>query len=147
MIISWVKSDKLNKISLIHPALNDPNDEKRMNEFMKKMSDIRFKTSWELSALEGIIRDENDIKDSYIPSLVYYGVNREKPLALRMLGIPRSLSFSLSRMIIGDLKDYTYNRLRSHIKSLTNADWDTFKPSSSNLSGAEWKRIVQILMK
>lgn len=46
-----------------------------------------------LSALEGIVKgNQDEIQDSYIPSLVYYGVDSEKPLALRMLGIPRSLS-------------------------------------------------------
>lgn len=148
MIIAWVKGDKLNDISLIHPALQSDNDEKRMSDFMKKMNDIRFKTSWGLSALEGIVRGNDiDIKDSYIPSLVYYGVDKEKPLALRMLGIPRSLSFSLSNIITGELKNYNYTKLRKQIKSLTNADWDSLKPGNSCLSGEEWKNIVEILMK
>ena len=119
-----------------------------MTQFMKKMNDIRFKTSWGLSALEGIVKgNQDEIQDSYIPSLVYYGVDSEKPLALRMLGIPRSLSFSLANIIDGDLKNFSYSSLRKKIKGLSASDWDNFKPKKSNLTGDEWRRIVEILMK
>ena len=119
-----------------------------MTQFMKKMNDIRFKTSWGLSALEGIVKgNQDEIQDSYIPSLVYYGVDSEKPLALRMLGIPRSLSFSLANIIDGDLKNFSYSSLRKKIKELSASDWDNFKPKKSNLTGDEWRRIVEILMK
>ncbi len=148
MIIAWVKGDKLNSISLIHPSYKSMEEDERMTEFMKKMNDIRFKSSWGLSALEGIVKgNQDELQDSYIPSLVYYGVDSEKPLALRMLGIPRSLSFSLSNIIDGDLKEYSFSSLRARIKSLSSSDWDTFKPTKSNLTGAEWKRVVEILMK
>ena len=148
MVIAWVKGDKLNAISLIHPHYKTLKDDERMTEFMKKMNDIRFKTSWGLSALEGIIKDNQDeIQDSYIPSLVYYGVDSEKPLALRMLGIPRSLSFSLANIIDGDLKSFSFSSLREKINGLSESDWDNYKPKKSNLTGNEWRKIVKILMK
>ena len=148
MVTAWVNGDKLNSISLIHPSYKTLKDDERMTEFMKKMNDIRFKTSWGLSALEGIVKgNQDEIQDSYIPSLVYYGVDSEKPLALRMLGIPRSLSFSLANIIDGDLKDFSYSSLRKKIIGLSASDWDNFKPKKSNLTGDEWRRIVEILMK
>lgn len=148
MVTAWVKGDKLNSISLIHPSYKTLKDDERMTEFMKKMNDIRFKTSWGLSALEGIVKgNQDEIQDSYIPSLVYYGVDSEKPLALRMLGIPRSLSFSLANIIDGDLKKFSYSSLRKKIKGLSASDWDNLKPKKSNLTGDEWRRIVEILMK
>lgn len=148
MVIAWVKGDKLNAISLIHPHYKTLKDDERMTEFMKKMNDIRFKTSWGLSALEGIIKgNQDEIQDSYIPSLVYYGVDSEKPLALRMLGIPRSLSFSLANIIDGDLKSFSFSSLREKINGLSESDWDNYKPKKSNLTGNEWRKIVKILMK
>lgn len=148
IVTAWVKGDKLNSISLMHPTYNMLDGEERMTEFVKKMNDIRFKTSWGLSALEGIVKgNQDDLNDSHIPSFVYYGVDSEKPLALRMVGIPRSLSFSLSEMVEGDLKDYSFSSLRAKIKSLSLANWDNFRPKTSSLSGEEWKRIVEILMK
>jgi len=152
IIIDWVKGQKLGNISDLHPAYNsqgkDENEtERRMTEFVKKMNEIRFKASWGLSALEGIVRGNEDIKDSHIPSLVYFGVDNEEALAFRMIGAPRALSFSLQNILDKSLNEYSYKSLRSRVNSLTNSDWDGLKPSNSSLNGMEWKRISEILIK
>ncbi|WP_306568238.1 DEAD/DEAH box helicase [Flavobacterium lindanitolerans] len=152
IIIDWVKGDKLASIANQHPTFNIQNTsaqetEKRITDFVKKMNDIRFKASWGLSALEGIVRGNEDIKDSHIPSLVYFGVDNEKSLALRMIGVPRALSFSLQNILENNLNQYSYKDLRNKMKGLGNSDWDGLKPSNSSLSGMEWKRISEILVK
>jgi hypothetical protein len=149
VIIAWVKGKKLVDISNIHPAFsNIENDDEKINKFVTKMNDVRFKSSWGLSALEGIVKGNvEDIKDSFVPSFVYYGVDNEKSLAMRMIGIPRELSSSLSRIIEKDVNEYSFQELRKRVNSLTDADWDSFKPPHSTLSGQEWKRISEILMK
>ena len=152
IIIDWVKGKKLGSISELHPAYNtqgkdEKEAEKRITEFVKKMNDIRFKASWGLSALEGIVRGSEEIKDSHIPSLVYFGVDNEKSLAFRMIGAPRALSFSLQNILEKDLNQYSYQDLRRKVSSLTNSDWDGLKPTNSLLSGMEWKRISEILIK
>lgn len=149
MLIAWVKGDKLDSMSEIHPHFQRmPEIEVRVSEFVKHMNDMRFKASWGLSALEGIVRgSEDNLKDSYIPSYVYYGVDAPKPLAMRMLGIPRSLSGSLSQVIEGNVNEYSFTRIRQILSGLTATDWDALRPVGSNLSGAEWKRVVEILMK
>ncbi len=152
IIIDWVKGQKLGSISDLHPVFNsqgqdEKESERRMTEFVKKMNDIRFKASWGLSALEGIVRGNEEIKDSHIPSLVYFGVDTEKALAFRMIGAPRALSFSLQNILDKNLNQYSYQLLRNRINSLTNSDWDSLKPSNSSLSGMDWKRISEILVK
>jgi len=152
IIIEWVKGDKLASIANLHPAFNTQNvdekgTERRITDFVKKMNDIRFKTSWGLSALEGIVRGNEDIKDSHIPSLVYFGVDNEKSLAFRMIGVPRALSFTLQNILDKNLNQYNYKELRNKVKTLTNSDWDGLKPTNSSLSGLEWKRISEILVK
>jgi superfamily II DNA/RNA helicase len=152
IVINWVKGDKLLNIANLHPVFKMKNDEKeneiRITEFVKKMNEIRFKTSWGLSALEGIVRgNQNEINDSFIPSLVYFGVDNEKSLAFRMIGVPRSLSFSFQNLLDKNLNQYSFKDLRNKVKNLSNADWDTLKPSNSKLDGMEWKRISEILVK
>ena len=152
MIIDWVKGKNMVTIANHHPyfnnAGNDKDAEKQMTEFVKKMNEIRFKASWGLSALEGIVRgNESEIKDSYIPSLVYFGVDNEKSLALRMIGIPRTLSASLQNILQDNLSQYSFRELRTKVKNLTNANWEELRPSNSTLSGIEWKRISEILVK
>ncbi|MCD4746457.1 MAG: DEAD/DEAH box helicase [Bacteroidales bacterium] len=147
ILISWVNGDNFETMSKIHPLYNSFSDNERINEFVSKMNDIRFKSSWGLSALEGIVKgNEAEIKDTYIPSYAYYGVNNSKSLALRMIGIPRSLSSSLSQIIEKDISSYSLNKIRKMIKDLGNSDWDNLKPKKSTLSGSEWKRITEVLI-
>ena len=149
LVINWVKGEKLNTISAIHPNYRKLEDITiRVSEFVSYMNSMRFKASWGLSALEGIVRgNEDEMKDSYVPSFVYYGVDNKKALAMRMLGIPRALSGCLSQIIEGDMSNYSFSQLRNNIKSMSNQTWDSMVPSSSRLSGKEWKRIVDILLK
>lgn len=152
VIIDWVKGNNLASIANRHPMFNIENTderatEQRVTDFVKKMNDIRFKASWGLSALEGIVRGNEEIKDSHIPSLVYFGVDNEKSLAFRMIGVPRALSFSLQNILDDNLNQYSYRDLRNKVKNLTNLDWDGLKPANSSLDGMEWKRITEILVK
>ena len=148
MLTKWVKGDKINDISSVHPHFATESADKRLTEFVTYMNNLRFKASWGLSALEGIVRgDENDMKDSYIPSYVYYGVDNSNALAMRMLGIPRALSSSMANIMERPISQYSFTKLRNLINSLTLHNWDELKPQNSKLSGEEWKHIVSLLMK
>ncbi len=149
ILIDWVKGETMDTMSKIHPYYGTISDDNtRINDFVQKMNEIRFKSSWGLSALEGIIKgNKDDIKDTYVPSFAYYGVDNEKSLALRMVGVPRLLSGSLSQIIDENISDYSFGKLRNMVKGLKNSDWDALKPATSSLSGQEWKRITEILVK
>lgn len=148
MIIRWVKGDKINAISSIHPHFAAHDIDIRLTDFISYMNQLRFKASWGLSALEGIVKgNENEMRDSYIPSYVYYGVDNNPSLAMRMLGIPRSLSLSLSQIITQPISQYSFSKLRKMINSLSLENWNELKPKHSKLTGDEWKYIVNILMK
>lgn len=149
ILIDWVKGEKFNTISTIHPLYKKEEDETtRVSEFVSYMNSMKFKASWGLSALEGIVRgNENEIQDSYIPSFIYYGVDNKKALAMRMLGIPRTLSSSLSQIIEGSMSNYSFSKLRNEVKTMSSASWNSLVPHSSKLSGEEWKKIIDILIK
>lgn len=147
ILIAWVNGDKLNNISALHPSFVGSDINRQITDFVNYMNGARFKASWGLSALEGIIKGvDSEVKNSYVPSFVYYGVNNKKSLALRMIGIPRSISPSLSQVIENDVSTYSFEKLRKTINELPLRDWDALTPHSSNLSGEEWKRVVGILM-
>lgn len=148
ILIQWVKGDKINTISTTHPHFISEDTNKRLTEFVTYINQLRFKASWGLSALEGIVKgNEDEMKDSYIPSYVYYGVDSSNALAMRMLGIPRSMSSSLSNIISGNISEYSFSKLRNIIQSFSLNDWDSLKPQQSRLSGEEWKYIVNLLMR
>ena len=148
VLISWVNGNKLHSISSLHPHFQNSDTTQEVSDFINYMNGARFKASWGLSALESIVKGtDSDIKDSYVPSYVYYGVNEPKALALRMIGIPRGLSNSLSQVLTNDISTYSYKKIRQTINELPTHDWDALTPRNSMLSGEEWKRIVKILMK
>jgi len=149
VLIGWVKGERLFDVSSYHPTFEtNKNEADRINEFIKYINSARFKASWGLSALEGIVNaSENDIKEnSYVPSLVYFGVDSKDSLMMRMAGIPRRLAKSLSQIIEKD-ETISLTKLRNRINGLTNNEWDSVIPSDSILSGMEWKRISEILVK
>ena len=149
ILIAWVNGEKINTISSFHPAFRSiSDDDKRISEFVKHLTNVTFKSSWGLGALEGIVRGNADqIEDSYIPSYVYYGVDNPKALALRMAGIPRFFSRSLSKALPDDLAGMTLSDVQARISSLSDAEWDSYRPKSSKLSSREWRSIVSILMR
>lgn len=147
LLTNWVKGKKLGDIFSSYPTSHTIN-QKGMNEFVKNMNDMRFKASWGFSVLEGIVREkENKMQDSLIPSYIYFGVDNPKSLLLRMVGLPRQLSYSMSKVLEKELNQYSYQSVRKLIKGLTNSDWDTLIPNESTLSGMEWKKITEILVK
>jgi len=149
VLIAWVKGGKLNDISLIHPMFRNYKDSnQRVSEFVNYITSTSFKSSWGLSALEGIVRgNANDFEDSYVPSFVYYGVDNKKALALRMIGVPRVLANSMSDILSDDMAGYTYSSIKNIVKNLHNREWTSLRPAGSSLSGDEWKRLVDILIK
>lgn len=148
VLIGWVKGEQLYQISNYHPTFSTASDESdRINNFIRYINSARFKASWGLGALEGIVRASGEElkENSHVPSLVYYGVDSKEALILRMTGVPRRIAKSLVPILDGEKK--TLSQLRNRIKGLTLSDWDGLTPSTSSLTGAEWKRIAEILVK
>lgn len=149
VLISWVKGDQLFEVSSHHPTFANNTDEAdRINTFVKYINNTRFKASWGLGALEGIVTsNSDDLNDnSYIPSMVYYGVDNEQALLMRMAGIPRRLAKSISK-IIPKNETLSLTQIRSKISNLTTDEWQSVVPVGSRLNGEDWKRLSEILVK
>lgn len=149
VLISWVKGDQLFDVSAHHPTFaNNSDSADRINSFVKYINSTRFKASWGLGALEGIVNSSNDeLKEtSYIPSMVYYGVDTEDALLMRMAGVPRRLAKSLSKILPKD-KTLSLTQIRAKISGLSNSEWNAMVPSGSTLSGEDWKKLSSILVK
>lgn len=148
-LISWVKGDQLFDVSGHHPTFANKTDPaERINEFVRYINSARFKASWGLGALEGIVRSSDDKleENSYIPSMVYYGVDTEQALIMRMAGVPRRLAKSLSQ-IIGREETLTLSEIRRRINNLSDVEWENIVPRGTSLSGRDWKKLSQILIK
>ncbi|MCY4420071.1 MAG: helicase-related protein, partial [Gammaproteobacteria bacterium] len=83
-------------------------------------------TAWGLGALLSIT--ESDMPEDQmhtlnnLPSRVYYGVNDDAAIALRLLGIPRSAATRLADSM-GDVLDEPLSNVRSRLRDMDEANW------------------------
>lgn len=148
ILVEWVNGSNISKLSKIHPFYQNKG-ENRINEFVNYLTSATFKTSWGLSALEGIVNSNNDdIEDlnSYIPSMVYYGVKNKEAIALRMLGVPRPVAEAMAPSVFEKNEPRSYDDVRETIKNLTLKQWESISPHTSTLNSNEWKKITNILL-
>jgi superfamily II DNA/RNA helicase len=148
ILIGWVNGKNIDELSRIHSHFSEKEDSARINEFVSYLSGTSFKTSWGLSALEGIVKSKNEEieESSHIPSMVYFGVNTPQAVAMRMLGVPRGIAGNIANFIYeGEEKKYSFSTLRDAIGTLSDRDWNSIKPHGSKLDADEWKAVTKIL--
>lgn len=119
--------------------------ENKITDMVKQINDLRFKASWGMGVLEGLVKGNmKDIKDSSIPAYIYLGVNNRKALLLRLIGLPRMLSIHLATILPDEIN--SINSTRSWVKNQFNDNDNTeIIPPNSILTLTEWKLIVNIL--
>jgi hypothetical protein len=78
--------------------------------------------------------------------MIYYGVDTEDALLMRMAGVPRRLAKSLSH-IVPKNETLSLTDIRKKIGSLSDEQWTKFIPKNSNLSAQDWKKLAHILVK
>ena len=149
ILIGWVNGKSIDELSKIHYTFSSIDDDyKRINDFIKYLTGATFKSSWGLSALEGIVKARGDElgDESHIPSMVYFGVKSPKAISMRMLGVPRKVAENIANAVYqGSDRDYSYSQLRGALNSLSDNDWAAITPSGSRLEPEEWKEITKML--
>jgi DEAD/DEAH box helicase/Helicase conserved C-terminal domain len=82
--------------------------------------------AWGLGALlsitAGELTEEQFTSLRNLPSRVYYGVNNDSAIALRLLGVPRTAAMSLANTI-GNIRDQPLTGLREQLWNLDEARW------------------------
>lgn len=84
-----------------------------------------------------------------LPSMLYHGVSSEEAVLMRMNATPRSIAESLGTKFReetgGQAKYQSVGQARMFLKSLQQRDWEQAKPTTSFLSGQEYKTIWELL--
>lgn len=148
ILARWVNGENLKNLSLIHPFFKKKDNADRIPEFVNYLSNVTFKSSWGMSALEGVLTTSNDeiAENSHIPSFLYFGVNSKAAIGFRMLGVPRRIANNIAKHFEGD-EPRTFTETRKRIAGLDKRGWDSLVPANSKLSGEEWKHVTEILIK
>ncbi len=126
IIKDWVNGESLVDIARVH-FNEDGNPIKSLTKCSQKLfGSIIQTTAWGLGALLSMtgnkMSDHEKRTFNNLPSYVYYGVNDEKAISLRLLGIPRSAAVKLSSHM-GDSIDQPLVSLRNHLRSMDKQAW------------------------
>lgn len=127
IVKDWVNGVSVLEIATRHFMKEGDDITKAMTACGKNLFGRLTQTaSWGLGALLSItgndLSEEQFSELSNLPSRVYYGVNDDSAIALRLLGVPRIAAIPLANTM-GDVLRKPLAGVREHLKGLDEADW------------------------
>ena len=146
IIKDWVNGTPVSDIALKHFKTPDIDDNRAMTRCGQNLYGRLAQTaSWGLGALLSITGSElpeeefNQVRN--LPSQVYYGVNNDPAVTLRLLGIPRSAANPLARSL-GDFSGKPLPQIRKHLKGLSEKNW---QDAMGDNEGSTYRKVWRIL--
>ena len=143
MISDWVSGKTISEIAKIYFGGTDVNSIKEcVNNIYAKISNY---ATWGLSAIQKISFHDSQIKltdvDENIknfPAMIYYGVNTDEAILMRMNNVPRMIADNLGKLYRETHNDVKIYDVKSHdvinwLKNLANEKWNTSVPSQYNI--------------
>jgi replicative superfamily II helicase len=101
--------------------------------------------AWGLGALLSItgsgLPEEQLRSLSNLPSRVYYGVNNDAAIALRLLGVPRAAASKLAGTM-SDVRDQPLSSVRTHLREMGESHW---QDSLGQNEGRIYRRVWRVL--
>ncbi len=126
IVKDWVNGEPISEIASKHFMVKDD-----MTDAITKCGKNLFgrlaqTASWGLGALLSITGGGLSEKEfsalRNLPSQIYYGVNDDGAIALRLLGVPRTAAVPLANSM-GDLGNQSLSNVRNHLKSMDVKKW------------------------
>lgn len=115
-------------------------------------SKITNAAPWGLAAIQKLpgsginfdkLSEEEVKKLKNIPAMIYYGVNTEEAIVMRMNNVPRSIAQQLGELYKREVGDIYYNpgNATKWLKDLDEEVWGKIIPKGKNISGENYKEI------
>jgi replicative superfamily II helicase len=146
IVKDWVNGVSVPEIARQHFMNEDGDFVNAMTNCGKNLFGKLAQTaSWGLGALLSITGSElpeEKLKElSNLPSRVYYGVNNDSAIALRLLGVPRAAATAMAQQW-GDVLDHPLTTVRERLK---NSDEITWTQALGGSRGKTYRRVWRIL--
>ncbi len=127
IVKDWVNGASILEIAKRHFMKEGDDITKAMTACGKHLFGKLTQTaSWGLGALLSItgskLSEEQLKKLSNLPSWIYYGVNDDSAIALRLLGVPRIAATPLAN-VMGDILEQPLSGVRERLKGLDETGW------------------------
>lgn len=112
---------------------------------------------WGLSALSKLpgsgidwdnLPDEDKKKINLLPAFLYYGVDTEDAVLMRMNQVPRGIAKRLAELVrrqAGTNRTLSPREARELVKNLNDADWEQAMLPKSALNGKQCRKVWQLL--
>ena len=110
--------------------------------------------TWGLSTIQKLGIKEDNLSEeelqkmANLPAMIYYGVNSDEAILMRMNNVPRSVA---SEMGVEYKKDFdniykqSSYEIRQWIEGLSSDKWDVFAENKRGMSGSDYKAIWKVL--
>jgi replicative superfamily II helicase len=146
---AWVNGASLEKLS--NEFFSDEG-EKALDTLCKAV----YKTlatygTWSLAGLGTLsaagreLSEEQRRQLNLVPAFLYYGVNSEAAVALRMHGVPRGVTPILAKQFVQSTSDADFRRrphvARDFLESLNAADWQRAVPERGPATGEDYRAV------
>ncbi len=110
--------------------------------------------TWGLSTIQKLGINEDSLseeelqKAANLPAMIYYGVNSDEAILMRMNNVPRSVAAEMGVEYKKDF-DNVYKQssyeIRQWIEGLSSDKWDAFAENKRGMSGSDYRAIWKVL--
>lgn len=110
--------------------------------------------TWGLSTIQKLGINEDSLseeelqKAANLPAMIYYGVNSDEAILMRMNNVPRSVAAEMGVEYKKDF-DNVYKQssyeIRQWIEGLSSDKWDAFAENKRGMSGSDYRAIWEVL--
>ena len=150
VISDWVSGKEITEIAATHFGGTDQNS---ITNCIKAIhSKITNSATWGLAGIQKIpgsglefdnMTEEQKKQVSNLPSMIYYGVDSEEAILMRMYSVPRSISKKIGTLYKNtiDNSDIYSDKAADVLTWLDKLPEGFWKPVEKNISGKEYKKI------
>ena len=110
--------------------------------------------TWGLSTIQKLSLDENELSEdelrraANLPAMIYYGVNSDEAILMRMNNVPRSIATEMGveyKKEFDNIYKKPSHEINRWIKELSTDKWDSFAEGKNGMSGSDYKAIWKVL--
>ena len=152
IVSDWVSGKELAKISKEYFGGADEDSMKRcVTAVYNKISNF---TTWGLSSIQKIsseiessdVSEDEKTRMRNLPAMIYYGVNSDEAILMRMNNVPRSIADSIGKLYLKEHESETLYESRSSdvIKWLDGMNvekWNSVIPKNKEIKGSDYRQI------
>ena len=149
IVKDWVHGASIPEIAAAHFPSEEGSTESITNACRSVYGSLTQTASWGLSALQSLTignaidelssDDQRTIRN--LPSRIYYGVNSDAAIDLRLLGVPRKAALPLADALVGREPAQGIGNIRARLANLDTAGWQAALGSIGSTYRRAWRII------